>query len=148
MTKKIVIWLLATLLLTAVCTAEAQQPKKVPRIGYLTSGSPSDPFSELTAFLQGLHELGYVEGQNIVIEYRYAEGQEGRLSNLADELVRLKVDVVVAGGNSATQAAKKTSSTIPIVMAYAGDPVATGLIDNLARPGGNITGLTNIAPEL
>jgi putative tryptophan/tyrosine transport system substrate-binding protein len=125
--------------------AEAQQPKKVPRIGYLSSTSYS---SNTEAFRQGLRDLGYTEGRNIVIEYRYAEGMSERLSDLAAELVRLKVDVfVAAGGTPVALAAKRATVTIPIVMTNSGDPVATGLVASLARPGGNITGLSLLAPD-
>ncbi len=130
--------------------AEAQQPKKVPRIGYL---SPTDPASDSTrsgAIRLALRELGYVEGQNIAIEYRYAEGKVDRLPALAAELVRLKVDIiVVAGGDPLISAAKNATKTIPIVMVGSGaDPVEAGLIESLAHPGGNITGVTNLGPEL
>ena len=104
--------------------------------------------ARIEAFRQGLRELGYVEGKNIVIEYRYAEGNLDRLPALAAELVRLKVDVIVTGGGPNTRAAKEATNTIPIVMAQDGDPVANGFVTSLARPGGNITGLSNLAPEL
>ena len=139
------------LLLFALCfSAEAQQPKKVLRIGYL---SPCDPASESTrseAIRLALRELGYIEGQNIAIEYRYAEGKLDRFPELAAELVRLKVDIiVVAGGDTPVRAAKNATKTIPIVMAGTGsDPVEAGLVESLARPGGNVTGLTNLAREL
>lgn len=131
--------------------ADAQQPAKVPRIGILLAGSPPTPparLPPLEAFLQGLRDLGYVEGRNIAIEYRWAEGKLDPLSDLAAELVRLKVEVIVTSSTPAVQAAKKATSTIPIVMAAVGDPVVTGLVASLARPGGNITGLTLLAPEL
>jgi len=131
-------------------TADAQLNRKVHRIGYLSSvGGPSSTLSHLReAFRQGLRELGWVEGQNIVIEYRNAEGRSDRLPDLAAELVRLKADVIVASETSATAAAKNSTGTIPIVMINVSDPDGTGLIVGLARPGGNVTGLTNIAPEL
>ena len=133
----------------ALCaSAEAQQPTKVPRIGYLTGASPSANSARIEAFRQGLRELGYVEGKNIVIEWRYAEGKLDRLPALAAELVRLKVDVIVTGGPTATRAAKEATVTIPIVMALDGDPVGNGFVASLARPGGNITGLSTLAPEL
>ncbi|HEV2056384.1 MAG TPA: ABC transporter substrate-binding protein [Methylomirabilota bacterium] len=139
--------LLAVFLLAVPLAAEAQAPAKVPRIGFLTTPSrTNDP--RLGAFLQGLRELGYVEGQNIAIEYRFAEGRPERLPALAAELVRLKVDVIVTGGPPAPEAAKQATSTIPIVFTVAGDPVAEGLVASIARPGGNITGLTSIAPEV
>jgi len=126
--------------------ADAQQPKKVPRIGFLVSGSLSSTreIGNVEAFRQGLHELGYVEGQNIAIEYRYAEGVEERLPNLAAELVQLKVDVIFTSGTTATQAAENATKTIPIVMTSVTDPVGTGLVASLAHPGGNVTGLSNL----
>ena len=138
------ILLFVNLILTLLQLAEAQQPMKVYRIGYLAAGEPSVN----QGFKQGLRELNYIEGKNIVIEPRFAEGKLDRLPDLAAELVRLKVDVIVTPGGSSTRAAKGATSTIPIVMGAAGDPVADGLVTSLARPGGNITGLTNIAPDL
>ena len=144
-------------LLIALCTGiaawplavQAQQPGKVPRIGFLSWGSlASGPDSYRDAFLQGLRERGLIEGQNFAIEYRSAEGRRDRLLDLAAELVRLKVDVIITSTTPAIQAARQATSTIPIVMAVAGDPVGTGLVASLARPGGNITGLTLLAPEL
>ncbi len=126
---------------------EAQQPAGIPRIGILIAPSASILSARVEAFRQRLRELGYVEGKNIVIEYRYAEGKLERLPDLAAELVRLKVDVIVTAG-PATLAAKKASATIPIVFAAANDPVGTGLVSSLARPGGNITGLSIMAPDL
>src|SRR2546422_11727075 len=128
--------------------AEAQGPAKVPRIGFLASRSPSSFSSETEAFRQGLRELGYVEGQNIGIEYRYAEGKTDRFADLATELVQLKVDVIVTSSTPGVLAVKKASSTIPIVFAAVNDPVASGLVASLARPGGNVTGLTNLSPDL
>ncbi|MGH7798383.1 MAG: ABC transporter substrate-binding protein [Candidatus Binatia bacterium] len=139
-------------MLFALCPpAEAQQSPRVPRIGVLSASSSvratDDPRFE--AFRMGLRELGYAEGKNIVIEVRYAEGKLNRLPALAAELVSLKVDViVVAGGTAPALAAKAATTTIPIVMTYVGDPVARGLIVSLARPGGNITGLTSVSPDL
>jgi putative ABC transport system substrate-binding protein len=133
-------------LLAAPLTADAQQAGKVPRIGYLEVTSPSDRPSLLAAFRQGLRELGWVEGQNIVIDYRYAEGRVDWLPDLAAELVRLKVDLIVASaGTQAATAAKNATETIPIVMIYVRDPVGTGLIASLARPGGNVTGVSGSA---
>src|SRR5438132_3620966 len=130
-------------LLTAPLAAEAQQAGKVPRIGFLSLTSPSDRPPLLDAFRQGLRELGWVEGQNIVIDYRYAEGRVDRLPDLAAELVRLKVDLIVASaGTQAATAAKNATGTIPIVMIAVRDPVGTGLIASLARPGGNVTGVS------
>ena len=136
-------------MLFALCaSAEAQQPAKIPRIGYLTAASPSAIPARLEAFRQGLRELGYVEGKNIVIEWRYAEGKLDRLPALAAELVRLKVDIIVTAGPPATHAAKEATTTIPIVMTQDPDPVGNGFVASLARPGGNITGLSALAPEL
>ena len=127
---------------------EAQAPAKVHRIGFLSPRSPTDNPHLLEAFRQGLRELGYVEGQNIAIEYRFGEGRPERLPALAADLVRLKVDVIVTGAPPAPEAAKQATSTIPIVFAVTGDPVAQGLVASLARPGGNITGLANLAQEV
>ena len=134
----------------ALCgaVAQAQQAVKVPRIGYLTGATPAGQSARIEAFRQGLRELGYIEGKNIVIEYRYGELKPDRLPALAAELVRLKVDVIVTGGGGLTRAVKNATSTIPIVMAQDGDPVANGFVASLARPGGNITGLSNLAPEM
>jgi len=141
--------LLVGAMLLALCLpAEGQQPKSVPRIGYLSVLSPSSDSTRIEAFHQGLRELGYVEGQSIAIESRYAEGKLNRLPDLAGELVRLKVDVIVVGGSTATRAAKNVTKLIPIVMAHGSDPVELGFVASLARPGGNITGLTHLAPEL
>jgi putative ABC transport system substrate-binding protein len=126
--------------------AQAQQATKIPRIGILRVGSSGDPYVE--AFRQGLRDLGYVEGRNITIEYRYAEGKENRLAELAADLVRLKVDIIVVGGTQAITAVKNATQTIPIVMGASSDPVGTGLVASLARPGGNITGLSLLSPEL
>jgi putative tryptophan/tyrosine transport system substrate-binding protein len=147
MKAKILAYALPALILTTSHFAEAQQTGKVPRIGVLSPGFPG-PSPLHDAFRQGLRELGYVEGQNIVIEYQYAEGKMDRLADLAAELVRLKVDVIVTSSTLAIQAAKQATKTVPIVMANVADPVAVGLVASLARPGGNITGLTNVAPDL
>jgi putative tryptophan/tyrosine transport system substrate-binding protein len=128
--------------------AEAQQPKKVPRIGLLSTVSSSSITSRIEAFRQGLRELGYVEGKNIFIEHRSAEGKLDRLPALASELVHLKVDVIVTTGPTSTYAAKEATFTIPIVMTTDTDPVGNGFVASLARPGGNITGLSALAPEL
>ena len=148
MTKKMIQLAVGTLLIVCAASAEAQQPAKVPRIGFLYAGSPSGQLARAQAFRQGLRELGYVEGKNIVIEYRHAEGKYDRLPGLVAELVRLKVDVIVTGGGPATRSAKEATKTIPIVMAQDDDPVASGFVASLARPGGNITGLATLAPEL
>ena len=128
--------------------AQAQQPAKVTRIGFLSATSPSAIAARVEAFRRGLRELGYVEGKNIVIEWRYAEGKLDRLSELAAELVRLKVDVIVSAGPPPTRAAKEATATIPIVMAFDTDPVVNRFVASLARPGGNITGLSALFPEL
>ena len=130
--------------------ARAQQPKKVPRIGYLSGHDPATESTRAEAIRLALRELGYIEGQNIAIEYRYAEGKLDRYPELAAELVRLRVDIiVVAGGDPPIQAAKNATKTIPIVMVGGGsDPVEAGLVESLARPGGNVTGLTNLGTEL
>jgi putative ABC transport system substrate-binding protein len=148
MTSKIVICSLLTLFLLTVSLAQAQQPTKIPRIGSLGGASPSANANGNEALRQGLRELGYVEGKNIIIEWRSAEGKLDRLPALADELVRLKADVIVTSGGQATRAAKEATKTIPIVMAQVSDPVGSGFVASLARPGGNITGLSTVAPEL
>src|SRR5262249_37787440 len=140
--------LVAVVLLALGVIAEAQQPKKIPRIGYLAATSLSVNAARIEAFKQGLRELGYVEGKNIVIEWRSAEGKLDRFPGLIAELVRLKVEVIVTGGPASTRAAKEATSTIPIVMAQDNDPVANGFVASLARPGGNITGLATLAPEI
>jgi putative ABC transport system substrate-binding protein len=148
MKKAAVPILVAVILLAVAVVTEAQQAKKVPRVGILASGSAATEAHRIEAFRQGLRELGYVEGQNIVIEYRYGEGKTERFSNLATELADLKVDALVAVGATATRAAKKATNLIPIVMTNVTDPVVLGLVASLANPGGNITGLTNLAPEV
>ena len=142
--------LFVVVLLAVAVIAEAQQPKKVPRIGYLSPSSRSISLTRTEAFRQSLRELGYMEGKNIVIEQRYAEGNLDRLPELAAELVRLKVDIIVAaGGINVIRAAKNATKTIPIVMGGSGiDPVVAGLVESLARPGGNVTGITNLSREL
>ena len=127
--------ILATVILTAIYPAEAQQTAKVFRIGYLTTALSERQKNRLAAFQQGLRDLGYVEGKNIIIEYRFADGKFERLPELVAELVRLNVDVLFAGGAPAAHAAKNATKTIPIVM-QSGDPVGTGLVASLARPGG------------
>jgi ABC-type uncharacterized transport system substrate-binding protein len=148
MKKIIVLFTVATFIVASVRLAEAQQPTKIPRIGYLFNLSPSAAAARGEVFRQGLRELGYVEGKNIVIEWRYAEGKLDRISALVTELVRLKVDVIVTSGPSVTRAAKEATVTIPIVMTFDSDPVGDGFVASLARPGGNITGLSTLAPEL
>ena len=137
--------LLVGLAFASVHLAEAQQAKKVPRIGHLSIFGAS---ARIEAFRQGLRELGYVEGKNINFEFRSADGKLERLPNLAAELVRLKVDIIVTAGAPSARAAKGATVTIPIVMMQVGDPVGTGFVASLARPGGNITGLSGLAPEL
>ena len=141
--------LVAVVLLALGVTAEAQQPKKVPRIGYLSSFDPASESARAEAIRLALRELGYIEGQNIAIEYRYAEGKPDRFPELAAELVRLKVDIILAQVAGLIRAAKNATKTIPIVMVGSpNDPVEAGLIESLARPGGNVTGLTHISREL
>jgi len=136
------------MLLALPFSAQAQQSKKIARIGFLSATSASSQSLRVEAFRQGLRELGYVEGKNIVIEWRFAEGKADRLRELVAELVRLKVDVIVTGGPPPTRAAKQATSTIPIVMAFDDDPVGSGFAASLARPGGNITGLSTYFPEI
>jgi putative ABC transport system substrate-binding protein len=140
--------LVATLVLVLGFAAQAQQQPKFPRIGFLTNNSSTGLAAADEAFRQGLRSLGYVEGKSLVTEYRYGEGKVGRLAEMAAELVRLKVDVIVTGGPTASRAAKEATSTIPIVMASDPDPVANGFVASLARPSGNITGLATLSPEL
>jgi len=135
-------------LVVAGAVAQAQQPAKITRIGFLGPTSLSTIPARIDAFRQGLRDLGYVEGKNIVIEWRFAEGKLDRLSELAAELVRLKVDIIVTSSAAPTRAAKEATTTISIVMANDTDPVGNGFVASLARPGGNITGLSNFAPEL
>src|SRR4030095_7248439 len=138
--------LVATL---AMCGAMAQaQPKQLPRIGYLVANFPSTNPGRVEAFRQGLRDFGYVEGKSIVIEWRYAEGKADRLPALATELVRLKVDVIVTAGPASTRPAKEATVTVPIVMGFDNDPVGNGFVASLARPGGNITGLSTHYPEI
>jgi putative ABC transport system substrate-binding protein len=146
--KKVVGLVLSAMLLALGFPAEAEQAKKISTIGVLAAPSASFISPRVNAFREGLHDLGYVEGKNIAIEYRYAEGKLDQLPALAAELVRLKVDVIVAVGTPAIKALKTATRTIPIVMATVGDPIGTGIVESLARPGGNITGLTILSPEL
>jgi len=148
MKNKIITLALCAMLFALCLPALAQQPTKIPRIGYLGFGSPSTIPARIEAVRQGLRELGYVEGKNIFIEWRHAEGNADRLPSLAAELVRIKVDVIVTNGPYSTRAAKKVTVTVPIVMASVGDPVGDGIVASLARPGGNITGLSNLNREL
>lgn len=146
--KWVGIFVLPFVLVLTGAAVQAQQPKSVPKIGYLSVLSPSSDSTRIEAFRQGLRELGYVEGQSFAIESRYAEGKLKQLPDLAGELVRLHVDVIVVGGSTATRAAKNVTKLVPIVMAHGSDPVELGFVASLARPGGNITGLTHLAPEL
>ena len=150
MTNKTIYCVLTTLtvlLITAPVT-QAQQPVKVPRIGFLGAGTAASISSRVEAFRQGLRERGYVEGKTIVVEYRYGEGQVDRLSEQAAELAKLKVNVIVTAGSQATRPAKEATATIPIVMAQDNDPVGSGFVTSLAQPGGNVTGLANLTTEL
>jgi putative ABC transport system substrate-binding protein len=149
MNKRLLVSFVATLILAAVHIVEAQQPtKKFSQIGFLVSGSPSTVSDRIEIVRQGLRDLGYVEGKNILIKYRYAEEKPERLSALAAELVREKVEVIVTVGTNPTEAARRATNTIPVVMTFVADPIGSGFAASLARPGGNITGLTNLAPEL
>src|SRR5262245_35835820 len=147
MIKTIIGLSLGSILWVVGLPAEAQQPRKMARIGYLNPGDPGSRTYRTEAFRQGLKELGYIEGKNIIIEYRFAEARSDRLPELARELVALKVDIIFAGGHPATEAAKNATQTIPIVTSSQ-DPVSSGFVAGLARPGGNITGLTNLTSEL
>jgi putative tryptophan/tyrosine transport system substrate-binding protein len=149
MSEKFVTFVLNALLFALCVPASAQQPTKIPRIGYLTgSASLSANPTWHEAFRQDLRDLGYVEGKNMIIEWRYAEAKPERLPALAAELVQLQVDVIVTGGEAATRPAKEATSTIPIVMVQGGDPVGSGFVASLAKSGGNITGLATLRPEL
>src|SRR5215831_21388968 len=147
MIKKL-LWIGTFLLLAAGTFVHAQQPGKIPRIGFLSTAAHSSLSSRLEAFRQGPRELGFIEGKNIAIEYRSAEGKPDRLPELASELVRLKVDCIVTAGETPTNAAKQATSTIPIIMTTVGDPVGLGFVASLARPSGNITGLSTYSTDL
>src|SRR5262245_62622178 len=146
MKAKILVYALLAFVLLTIHLASAQQPTKVPRLGFLGASSASFYSARIDTFRQGLRELGYIEGKNIAIEYRFADGKIERLPELAAELVDLKVDIIVTIPNAS--AAKNATKTIPIVFAGVADPVAQGIVTSLARPGGNLTGLTVLAPEL
>jgi len=148
MGRLVSVFSMALAIFAAPLAAHAQQPAKVYRIGYLGAGSSSATTHLVQAFQLGLREFGYIEGRNIAVEYRWAEGRNDRLPGLAAELVRLKVNVIVVGPPAAALAAKNATKTIPIVFAAGGDPVGSGLVASLARPGGNVTGLATISPEL
>ena len=147
-TRKILCAVPCALLLALSLPVAAQQPAKVPQIGYLNANFPSANPARIEAFREGLRDLGYVEGKNIVIEWRFAEGKLDRIPALAAELVRLKADIIITSGPPSTRAAKEATVTIPIVMGFDNDPVGNGFVASLARPGGNITGLATLAPEL
>ena len=148
MNPKPILWLLKAILVVCIQHAEAQPPTKAARIGYLAPGSASALGARMDAFRQGLRELGYVEGKNIVIERRHADGKLDRLPAMATELVHLNIAVIVTGGSASTHAAQQTTSTIPIVMTQDPDPIGSGFIISLARPGRNITGLSNLVSDL
>src|SRR5262245_12892351 len=148
MSKKVVGLAICAMLLVLSFPAWAQQTKKVARIGYLSMGSVSSSLPRREAFRDGLRNLGYVEGQSIIIEYGYAESNAERLVNLANDMVRLKLDVIVAGGTQVNLAVKKITDAIPIVMANTDDPLGSGLVESLAKPGKNITGLSSMSLEL
>src|SRR5262245_62395895 len=146
--RKLGSFALSVMLIALSFSAQAQQGGKIPRIGVLRSGSAASHASSHEAFRQGLRELGYEEAKNILIEYRYAEGKSERWAVLASELVRLKVEIIVVGGSGVARATQQATKTIPIVVGTAGDLIRTGLIASLARPGGNITGSTELSPEV
>jgi putative ABC transport system substrate-binding protein len=148
MRKEIFGFALGAMLFALSLPTQAQQPAKVPRIGFLVPAFASTYATRIAAFQRGLRELGYVEGKNIAIEYRYADGKLDQRSHLLAELIRLNVDIIVTNSTDTVLAAKKATDTIPIVFATAGDPVASGIVDSLARPGGNLTGLSLQSPEL
>ncbi len=148
MSKKFAGFVLAIVILASGQLAEAQQPANVPRIGFLHQGHGGKATTRIQGFRQGLRELGYVEGQNITVEYRFGKGKLDRLAKLAAELVGLKLNVIVATTGPSTRALKRVTATIPIVMVAGGDPVASGLVASLQRPGGNITGLTRLSGRL
>lgn len=149
MRKTTIIPLLATLILAMASFGDAQQPTKIPRIGFVSgTGDPNNPGPNVEAFRQGLRDLGYVEGKNHQVEYRYIEGKSERIASLVTDLIQLKVDLLVTASLASTRVAKKETKTIPIVFNIPDDPVALGLVDSLARPGGNITGLARLGREL
>jgi putative tryptophan/tyrosine transport system substrate-binding protein len=148
MKKRTTILALGALLFALCLPVSAQQPAQTVRLGALLASSASAEKSRIEAFRQGLRDLGYIEGKNIVIEWRYADLKLDRLLDLASELVRLRVNIIVTGGSTSTRAAKQVTSTIPIVMGQSNDPVGEGFVASLARPGGNITGLSTLAPEI
>ena len=147
--QQILIWLLAICFLTTVSPSHGQQANKVPRVGFVVgTGDAKNPGPQVEAFQQALRDLGYVDGKNLVIEYRYSDGINERFTSLVNELVQLKVDALIVTSLPAILAAKKASKTVPVIMMLNADPVAAGIIDSLARPGGNITGFTRLSREL
>src|SRR5262245_6200624 len=148
MKRKITVLMLCVMLFALCFPAVAQRTKKVPRIGFLIAATRDTQSARTEAFRQGLRELGYIEGQNVAVEYRYAEGRTDRLPELAADLVRLQVDLIVASNNIVARDASNATKIIPIVIASGADPVAAGLVVSLARPGGNVTGLTNLTTDL
>jgi putative ABC transport system substrate-binding protein len=146
--KKLLAALLAVILLATASTVAAQEERKVPRVGFLSASPPAVNSERVKAFVQGLRDLGYVDGQNISIAFRSAESRVERLPQLAAELVRLKVDVIVTAGPTPTRVVKHATQTIPIVMAHDPDPVGNGFIVSLAHPGANVTGLSSLAEEI
>ena len=139
---------LAAMLLSLTFSAAAQQPQRVPLIGYVSIGDPKNPGSRIEAFRQSLHDLGYNEGKNILVEYRYLHGDRGRIPTVVTELIQQKVDVIISGTPPVMRALKQATKTVPIVMVTTQDPVAAGYVNSLARPGGNITGLTRMTRDL
>src|SRR5918999_4622009 len=148
MMSKLACYTLCALLCVKIYPVEAQDSKNIPRLGFLSVGAAQDERDRLGVFQEGLRELGYIEAKNILIEYRFADGKLDRLPELATALARLNVNIIVTAGNEAVQAAKNATQSIPIVMAFSGDPVGAGFVASLARPGGNITGLSRINIEL
>ena len=149
MKTKITVLIFCAMLFALSVPVEAQQPGKIPRIGFVSaSGDANNPGSNVEAFRQGLRDLGYFHGKNILVEYRYAEGNQDRIPGLVAELVQLKVEVLVVGAQAGIRAAKNATKTIPIVMVSSVDPVAAGMVDSLAHPGGNITGLARLTRDL
>ena len=148
MRQNVLCLIIASIALALVCLPQARSATKISRIGFLAALPPAAISSRLEAFRRGLRELGHIEGENIIIEYRYAGGDFHRLPRLAEELVRLKVDLIVTGGPLDIPHAQRATSTIPIIMAFDNDPVGNGLVTSLSRPGGNITGLSTLSPGL
>ena len=147
-TLKLMVYVLYAMSFALYGIAQAQQSTKIPRIGFLSATTASTIATRTDAFRQGLRELGYLEGKNIIVEFRYAEGKVDHLPLLAAELVRLKVDAIVTAGPTVTRPVKEATSAIPIVMTFDDDPVGAGFVSSLARPGGNITGLSTLNPEM